>query len=80
MVQAIKPSSLAPKQAAPVNPINFRTLEKIERQILNRTDLTPKELLHYQIVAQKFQLQIEFATRIAEGISSGIKRLQTQNQ
>ncbi|MCS6893231.1 MAG: hypothetical protein NZO16_01470 [Deltaproteobacteria bacterium] len=59
---------------------NYKTLERIENHILRQRDWKPQELLSYQIMAQKFQLQIEFATRIADGLNHALKRLQTQNQ
>lgn len=60
--------------------VDFRTLDRIENQLIGNTDISPKELLRYQILAQKFQLRIEFASRVADSINSGIKKLQTHNQ
>jgi len=59
---------------------NFNTLEAIEKNLLSRQSFTPQDLIKYQVLAQKFHLKIELSTRVADGISAGIKRLQTQSQ
>jgi hypothetical protein len=61
-------------------PPNFNTLEAIEKNLLSRQSFTPQDLIKYQVLAQKFHLKIELSTRVADGISAGIKRLQTQSQ
>lgn len=64
----------------PKTHIDFRTLDKIENQLIGNSEISPKELLRYQMLAQKFQLRIEFASRVADCINSGVRKLQTQNQ
>jgi len=61
-------------------PVNFNILEAIEKNLINKKSFEPQDLIKYQLLAQKFHLRIEFSTRVADGVSAGIKRLQTQNQ
>ncbi|MCS6961546.1 MAG: hypothetical protein NZT61_03460 [Deltaproteobacteria bacterium] len=80
MIDATKPVNFRKNVAPNIHRVDFKSLERIENMLISKKELAPQELLKYQVMAQRYQLQIEFATRVADGISNGVKRLQTQNQ
>lgn len=53
-------------------------LEKLQQKLLSGHTFSPSELLSYQVMAHRFGLSIEVATKIADGISSSVRKLQTQ--
>lgn len=53
-------------------------LEKLQQRALSGVALTPSELLGYQVMAHRFGLSIEMATKIADGISTSVRKLQSQ--
>jgi len=67
-IRKLKELSLNPSQA----------LEKLQQQVMNGKTFLPSELLSYQIMAQRFGLSIEVATKIADGISTSVRKLQNQ--
>ena len=67
-IKKLKELSFNPSQA----------LEKLQQQVLSGKTFAPTELLSYQIMAQRFGLTIEVATKIADGISTSVRKLQSQ--
>lgn len=53
-------------------------LEKLQNKVFSGAKFSPSELLGYQIMAHRFGLSIEVATKIADGISTSVRKLQNQ--
>ena len=52
-------------------------LEKLSTQILTGKALSPQELLGYQMMAHKFSLSMEVATKVADGVAQSVRKLQS---
>lgn len=64
-----------------IKPFNLENpsiaLEKLSNQILNGKALSPQELLGYQMIAHKFSLSMEVATKVADGVAQSVRKLQS---
>lgn len=52
-------------------------LERLSTHILNGKALSPQELLGYQMVAHRFSLSMEVATKVADGVAQSVRKLQS---
>jgi hypothetical protein len=52
-------------------------LERLSANILNGKALSPQELLGYQMVAHRFSLSMEVASKVADGVAQSVRKLQS---
>ena len=53
------------------------TVQQMEQQVLGGKDVSTKDLIVFQITAQRFGMHIELVTKVAESVSGTIKKFQT---
>lgn len=51
-------------------------LQTLQTQILSGKEFSPAELLRYQIVVSKFNLNVELVSKLAESLLASVRKLQ----
>lgn len=58
------------------DPLGIQVLNEQRQRLLSGAKLSPQELITYQIRAGEFGLQVEFVSKVADGILQTARRLQ----
>lgn len=58
------------------NPALFRELTALQQRVLQSKTIEPRDLLIYQVKASQFGLGIELLSKLAEAVSSSIRKFQ----
>lgn len=57
----------------------FRSLTTLGTRLLTRPSVSPRELLLYQVGVSRFALGVELASKIAESLSSTVRKFQSNS-